>query len=78
MAEVIKSINQNTNGESILVTDVGQHHMVACRYTKFNNSNSNLTSGGLGTMGLHFQQLSELKSETKKESYCCIGDGDFK
>ena len=51
MAEVIKSININTNGESILVTDVGQHQMVACRYTKFNLSKSNITSGGLGTMG---------------------------
>ena len=51
MAEVIKSINDNTNGESILVTDVGQHQMVACRYTKFNQSKSNITSGGLGTMG---------------------------
>ena len=36
MAEVIKSINNNTDGNSILVTDVGQHQMVACRYTKFN------------------------------------------
>ena len=50
MAEVIKSINNNTEGESILVTDVGQHQMVACRYTKF-LSKSNITSGGLGTMG---------------------------
>ena len=47
MAEVIKCINNNSDGKSILVTDVGQYQMVACRYTKFNTSKSNVTSGGL-------------------------------
>lgn len=51
MGEVIRIINEKTNGDAILVTDVGQHQMVACRYTKFNQSKSNITSGGLGTMG---------------------------
>ncbi len=38
-------------GDAIIVTDVGQHQMVACRYAKFNQTRSNITSGGLGTMG---------------------------
>ncbi len=50
MAEVIEGLNQ-LNENPILVTDVGQHQMVACRYTAFNQSRSLITSGGLGTMG---------------------------
>ncbi len=51
MAEVIDAINEITKGEAVIVTDVGQHQMVACRYAKYNSSKSNITSGGLGTMG---------------------------
>ena len=51
MGEVIKTLNELTEGNAIIVTDVGQHQMVACRYAKYNNSKSNVTSGGLGTMG---------------------------
>jgi acetolactate synthase-1/2/3 large subunit len=51
MGEVIAAINEITKGEAAIVTDVGQHQMVACRYAKYNNSKSNITSGGLGTMG---------------------------
>ncbi len=51
MAEVIHQLNLLTNGDAIIVTDVGQHQMVTCRYAKFNQSKSNITSGGAGTMG---------------------------
>ncbi|TKK67171.1 biosynthetic-type acetolactate synthase large subunit [Ilyomonas limi] len=51
MGEVIKVMNELTGGNAIIVTDVGQHQMVACRYVKFNQTRSNITSGGLGTMG---------------------------
>ncbi|HEX8429407.1 MAG TPA: biosynthetic-type acetolactate synthase large subunit [Hymenobacter sp.] len=51
MGEVIQQLNELTEGEAIVVTDVGQHQMVACRYAKLNNTRSNITSGGLGTMG---------------------------
>jgi acetolactate synthase-1/2/3 large subunit len=51
MAEVIDALNELTYGNAVIVTDVGQHQMVACRYAKFNDSKSNVTSGGLGTMG---------------------------
>ena len=78
MAEVIKSINDNTNGESILVTDVGQHQMVACRYTKFNQSKSNITSGGLGTMGFALPAAFGAKiGDPDREVIAVIGDGGF-
>ncbi len=51
MGEVIKFLNELTGDDAVIVTDVGQHQMVACRYAKFKNSKSNVTSGGLGTMG---------------------------
>ena len=51
MGEVIDGLNDLTKGEAVIVTDVGQHQMVACRYAKYNKSKSNITSGGLGTMG---------------------------
>ena len=51
MGEVIDAINEITKGDAVIVTDVGQHQMVACRYAKYNQSKSNITSGGLGTMG---------------------------
>lgn len=51
MGEVIRLVNELTDGEAVIVTDVGQHQMVACRYARFNRSKSNVTSGGLGTMG---------------------------
>src|SRR5690606_9161374 len=51
MGEVIHLLNELTGGDAVMVTDVGQHQMVTCRYAKFNQSQSNVTSGGLGTMG---------------------------
>lgn len=51
MGEVIKCLNEMTAGEAIIVTDVGQHQMAACRYSSFKHSRTNVTSGGLGTMG---------------------------
>lgn len=51
MGEVVEILNELTGGDAVIVTDVGQHQMVSCRYAKFNQSRSNVTSGGLGTMG---------------------------
>jgi acetolactate synthase-1/2/3 large subunit len=51
MGEVMKNLNELTGGDAVIVTDVGQHQMVACRYAHFTQSKSNITSGGLGTMG---------------------------
>lgn len=51
MPEVINQINKASGHEAVIVSDVGQHQMFACRYAKFKQSKSNITSGGLGTMG---------------------------
>ena len=78
MAEVIKCVNNNSDGKSILVTDVGQHQMVACRYTKFNTSKSNVTSGGLGTMGFALPAALGCKiGAPDREVIAVIGDGGF-
>lgn len=51
---VIEMINETTNGEAIVTTDVGQHQMWTAQYYKFKNPRSMVTSGGLGTMGFGF------------------------
>jgi len=51
MAETIMALNKATDGDAIIVSDVGQHQMITCRYSKFNKGRSKVTSGGLGTMG---------------------------
>jgi acetolactate synthase I/II/III large subunit len=48
---VIEKINEKTKGEAVIVTDVGQHQMWTAQYYKYNHPRSNITSGGLGTMG---------------------------
>ena len=51
MGEVMQQLNEITGGEAVIVSDVGQHQMIACRYARQNQSRSHVTSGGLGTMG---------------------------
>ena len=76
MGEVIKELNLLTNGEAVIVTDVGQHQMVACRYAKFNKSNSSVTSGGLGTMGFALPAAIGAKYGAKDRTVIAvIGDG---
>jgi acetolactate synthase-1/2/3 large subunit len=78
MAEVIKEINNSTNGDAIIVTDVGQHQMVTCRYAKFNKSKSNVTSGGLGTMGFALPAaLGAKMGAPDREVVAVIGDGGY-
>lgn len=78
MGEVIRRINENAKGEAILVTDVGQHQMVAARYTKFNNTRSIVTSGGLGTMGFGLPAAIGAKLGCQdKQVVAIIGDGGF-
>ena len=76
MAEVINKISNYTKGESIIVTDVGQHQMIASRYYKFNKPNSNVTSGGLGTMGFALPASMGAKiGQPNREVIAIIGDG---
>ncbi|WP_316782757.1 biosynthetic-type acetolactate synthase large subunit [Pedobacter frigiditerrae] len=78
MGEVINQLNILTKGEAIIVTDVGQHQMVACRYAKFNNTRSNVTSGGLGTMGFGLPAAIGAKyGAPDKTVVAVIGDGGF-
>jgi acetolactate synthase I/II/III large subunit len=78
MGEVIRIAGDKTNHEAILVTDVGQHQMVASRYFKFRKPRSNVTSGGLGTMGfgLPASMGAQLGAPDRKV-IAVIGDGGF-
>jgi acetolactate synthase-1/2/3 large subunit len=76
MGEVIEQLNVLTKGDAVIVTDVGQHQMVACRYAKFNQSKSNVTSGGLGTMGFALPAAIGAKYGAKDRTVVAvIGDG---
>ena len=78
MGEVIKEINNASEGNAIVVTDVGQHQMIACRYVNFNKSKSNITSGGLGTMGFALPAAIGAKMGTpEREVVAVIGDGGY-
>jgi acetolactate synthase-1/2/3 large subunit len=78
MGEVINVLNELTGGDAIIVTDVGQHQMVACRYAKFNQSKSNITSGGLGTMGFALPAAIGAKvGAPERTVVAIIGDGGF-
>ena len=78
MGESIKIINKHSNNDAIVVTDVGQHQMVACRYAKFIRSKSNVTSGGLGTMGFALPAAIGAKmGAIEREVVAVIGDGGY-
>ncbi|NNC69597.1 MAG: biosynthetic-type acetolactate synthase large subunit, partial [Flavobacteriaceae bacterium] len=78
MGEVIKEINNASLGDAIIVSDVGQHQMIACRYAKFNQSKSNITSGGLGTMGFALPAAIGAKmGAPEREVVAIIGDGGY-
>jgi acetolactate synthase-1/2/3 large subunit len=78
MGEVIREINEISKGNAIIVSDVGQHQMVTCRYASFNHSKSNVTSGGLGTMGFALPAAIGAKmGAPDREVIAIIGDGGY-
>ena len=78
MGEAITSINKHTGGDAVIVTDVGQHQMVACRYAEFIRSKSNVTSGGLGTMGFALPAAIGAKMGAQdRHVVAVIGDGGY-
>ena len=78
MGEVMKEINLQTKGNAAIVSDVGQHQMIACRYSDFKISKSNITSGGLGTMGFALPAAIGAKMACpEREVVAVIGDGGY-
>lgn len=77
MGEVINLLNELTEGNAVVVSDVGQHQMATCRYTKYNYSKSNITSGGLGTMGFGLPAAIGASYGTDRTVVAVIGDGGF-
>ncbi|MFM7486604.1 MAG: biosynthetic-type acetolactate synthase large subunit [Cytophagales bacterium] len=78
MAEVIYMLSQLTNGEATVVTDVGQHQMVASRYYQFKNPRTSITSGGAGTMGFALPaSLGAKVAMLNQQVVAVIGDGGY-
>ncbi|MEH6406624.1 MAG: biosynthetic-type acetolactate synthase large subunit [Leeuwenhoekiella sp.] len=78
MGEVLEGINKVSGGDAVIVSDVGQHQMIACRYAKFNKTKSNITSGGLGTMGFALPAAIGAKmGAPERPVVAIIGDGGY-
>jgi len=78
MAEVVHQLHALSNGNAVVVTDVGQHQMITSRYYKFNNPNHSITSGGLGTMGFGLPAAIGAKvAKPQEQVVAVLGDGGF-
>ena len=75
---VIERIGELTNGDAIVVTDVGQHQMWTAQYYPYQNERQLVTSGGLGTMGFGVPAAIGAKiANPEKEVVLFVGDGGF-
>ena len=75
---LVEKISEVTNGEAIVVADVGQHQMWAAQHYKFNHPRSMLSSGGLGTMGYGFPAaMGAAFGKPDRTVVCITGDGGF-
>lgn len=78
MDEVISALSSFTNGQAIIVADVGQNQMFSARFYGYKNPNSYITSGGLGTMGFALPAaIGAYIGAKNKEVYVTVGDGGF-
>lgn len=78
MGEVIRNINEVSEGEAVLVTDVGQHQMFACRYFSCKVKRGFVTSGGLGTMGFGLPAAMGAQIALPNRKVIAVsGDGGF-
>jgi len=76
MGEVIRKVSEATGNAGILVTDVGQNQLMACRYFKFTEKRSVVTSGGLGTMGFGLPAAIGATFGAPDRTVCLfVGDG---
>ncbi|NIJ44280.1 acetolactate synthase-1/2/3 large subunit [Wenyingzhuangia heitensis] len=78
MGEVLQGINKATNDDAVIVSDVGQHQMMAVRYANFTHTRSNVTSGGLGTMGFALPaSIGAKMGAPDRHVVAIIGDGGY-
>jgi acetolactate synthase I/II/III large subunit len=78
MAEAIHILSAKNGGKALIVTDIGQHQMVTARYHAFAQTNSHITSGGLGTMGFALPAAIGAKlAAMERQVIAVIGDGGF-
>lgn len=78
MGEVIRKVSEATGHKAVIVTDVGQNQMMAARYSKYTQTRSLVTSGGLGTMGFGIPAAMGAKMGAPERTVCMFsGDGGF-
>ncbi|NJB81624.1 biosynthetic-type acetolactate synthase large subunit [Wenyingzhuangia aestuarii] len=78
MGEVLQGINKATDNDAVIVSDVGQHQMMAVRYANFTHTRSNVTSGGLGTMGFALPaSIGAKMGAPERDVVAIIGDGGY-
>ncbi len=78
MGEVINKVSEAAGNKAVVVTDVGQNQMMAARYSKYTQSRSLVTSGGLGTMGFGIPAALGAKVGAPERTVCLFsGDGGF-
>ena len=76
---IVEEIYRQTKGESLIVTEVGQHQMWAAQYYKYTKPHTLLTSGGLGTMGYGLGAALGAKTGCPDKTVINIaGDGCFR
>ena len=76
MAETVAEVSRQTDGQAVVVTDVGQQQMMACRYSTLKHPRSLITSGGLGTMGFGLPASVGAKiGAPERQVVLFVGDG---
>lgn len=78
MGEIVRKVSECANNEAVLVTDVGQNQLFACRYFKYTRPRSIVTSGGAGTMGFGIPAAIGATFGAPERTVCMFcGDGGF-